>query len=105
MLKDGVLYKINYHGIYLRCLEKEEAHKVLEEFHNREGGTSHTSGNALAHQILRVGYYWSFLSEMHITMQRLVMIAKPQPEGKSFQAWPYSQSWNPSHSPRRDWIS
>lgn len=58
---------MNFHGLYLRSLEKEEAHKILEEFHNKEGGTNHTLGNVLENQILCASYYWSYLfKDAHI---------------------------------------
>lgn len=34
---------------------------MLQEFHDREGGTGHTPSNALAHQILCIEYYWPCL--------------------------------------------
>lgn len=52
---------MNYHNLYLRCLEEEEAKQILEEFHLKEGRTGHAPGNALAYQILRAKYYWPYL--------------------------------------------
>lgn len=56
MLKGVVLYKKNHEGIYLRCLGKQEAEKVINEFHKRYG-TGHGSAITTANQILRAGYY------------------------------------------------
>lgn len=60
MLQGAVLYKKNHDGIYLRCVEKEEAKQILEQFH-RKYGTSHRSSLFMANQISRVGYYWPTL--------------------------------------------
>lgn len=70
MIREGVLSKRNYHNLYLRCLEEEEAKQILKEFHLKEGGTGHAPGNALAHQIIRVGYYWPYLfRDTHSTLR------------------------------------
>lgn len=60
MLKNGKLYKCNYDGLYLRCLDRTKVGQVLIEFHDKYG-TGHGSAEATAHQILRFGYYWPTL--------------------------------------------
>ncbi|XP_057863203.1 uncharacterized protein LOC131071404 [Cryptomeria japonica] len=60
MLQGSVLYRRNHEGIYLRCVGKNEAKQIVEQFHNRFG-TGHGASLATAHQILRAGYYWSTL--------------------------------------------
>ena len=40
----------------MRCLEKDEAEKVLLELHAEEAG-GNFGGDTNAHKILRVGYY------------------------------------------------
>jgi len=60
----------NYYGVFLRCLEKEEAEKVLKYLHNGPTG-GHFVGETMAHKILREGYYWPTLfrySRMHLRM-------------------------------------
>jgi hypothetical protein len=52
-----VLFHVNYDGIHLRCLEHEDADKVLKELHDGPTG-GHFVGNIIAHKILRVDYYW-----------------------------------------------
>ncbi|TYK25806.1 uncharacterized protein E5676_scaffold436G00080 [Cucumis melo var. makuwa] len=44
-------------GLLLRCLEKEESTKALEEAHSDICG-AHQSGPKLQHQLKRMGYYW-----------------------------------------------
>ena len=58
ILYGGQLYKRSYDGIYLRCLKKEEAKKVIEEIHQGIYGP-HMNGRMLAKKILRIGYYWN----------------------------------------------
>ena len=53
---NGVIFKSNYDGVFLRCLEKEDACKVVKELHNGPAG-GHFSRNTIAHNILRVAYY------------------------------------------------
>ena len=60
MLKGGHLYKKNYEGIYLKCLNCNEAKYVLTQFHDKYG-TGHGLVEATMHQILRSSYYWPTL--------------------------------------------
>lgn len=62
---DDVLFRRNYDFVLLRCLEKFEAQKVLQELH---GGPTrgHFGGDTTAHNIFHVGYYWpSFFKDTH----------------------------------------
>ena len=56
-LINDVLFKNNYDSVLLRCLEKTEAEKVLQELHDGPAG-GHYAGETTAHKILRAGYYW-----------------------------------------------
>ena len=55
-LLDNMLYKRNYEGIYLKYLGRDEAKEVLEHFHDKYG-IGHGSVEAIAHMILRLGYF------------------------------------------------
>ena len=56
-LANDTLYRKNYDGIWLRCLEKDDVDHVLKEMHyDAEGG--HYGGETTSHKILRAGYYW-----------------------------------------------
>ena len=57
---DGVLFRKNYDGVFLRCLEQEDAKKVIIELHDGPAG-GHFSEDTTAHKILRAGYYWPTL--------------------------------------------
>eukprot|EP00253_Pinus_taeda_P034642 PITA_34642 len=59
-LIDDVLFKRNYDSVLLRCLEKTESEKVLQELHDGPVG-EHYAGDTTAHKILRAGYYWPTL--------------------------------------------
>jgi len=55
-----VLFRVNYDGVLLICLEREYVDKVLKELHD---GPAHGNfaGDTTAHKILRDGYYWPTL--------------------------------------------
>ena len=48
------------HGVLLRCVNQEEAGKLLKELHSRLCG-GHFATHTTAHKILRDGYYWPTL--------------------------------------------
>jgi hypothetical protein len=51
-LTGGVIFKINYDGVLLRCLDKQDANKFLKELHDRLA-RGHFVGETTAHKILR----------------------------------------------------
>ena len=57
---DGILFRKNYHGVFLRCLEKDQTHYILFQFHAGSVG-GHFSGETIAHKIIGEGYYWPTL--------------------------------------------
>eukprot|EP00253_Pinus_taeda_P009901 PITA_09901 len=50
----------NYDSILLRCLEKTEAQKVLQELHDGPPG-GHFGADTTSHKIIHTGYYWPTL--------------------------------------------
>jgi hypothetical protein len=56
---DGLGWKKPY-GVILRCVNKEEAKKILEELHSGHCG-GHFAARTTSHKILRAGYYWPTL--------------------------------------------
>eukprot|EP00253_Pinus_taeda_P005222 PITA_05222 len=56
-LANDTLYRKNYDGVWLRCLEKDDADHALKEMHDGLAG-GHYGGETTAHKILRAGYYW-----------------------------------------------
>eukprot|EP00253_Pinus_taeda_P006011 PITA_06011 len=57
---DDVLFKQNYDSVLLRCLEKQEAQKVLQELHDGPAG-GHFGADTTAHKVIHAGYYWPTL--------------------------------------------
>jgi len=57
---DGALFLKNHEGDLLHCLIKDEANKVLKEFHARDCG-GHLYWKSNAHKIQRAGFYWPTL--------------------------------------------
>ena len=57
---NGVLFRKNYDGFFIKCLEREDASKIVKELHDERAG-GHYSGDTIAHKILRAGYYWPTL--------------------------------------------
>ena len=48
---EGILFRKNYDGVLLRCLEKEYAKKVMIDLHDGPAG-GHFSGDTTTHKIL-----------------------------------------------------
>jgi transposase InsO family protein len=64
LTEDGLGWR-NPDGVILRCVNKEEAKKLLEELHSGYCG-GHFAARTTAHKILRAGYYWPTLfSDTH----------------------------------------
>ena len=64
---DGVLFRKNYDGVFLRCLEREDATKVVKELHDGPAG-GHFFEDTTTHKIPRAGYYWlTLFKDAHIT--------------------------------------
>ena len=59
-LINDILFRKNYDSILLRCLEKSEAKKILQELHDGSTG-GHYARDATTHKILHAGYYWPTL--------------------------------------------
>eukprot|EP00253_Pinus_taeda_P004730 PITA_04730 len=57
---DDVLFIMNYDSVWLRCIEKTEAQKVLQELHDGPIG-GHFGGDTTAHKIIHASYYWPTL--------------------------------------------
>ena len=59
-LDRDVLYKKSKDQILLRCVDANEAKKIVHEIHEGVCGT-YANGHVMARQIMRVGYYWMTL--------------------------------------------
>ncbi|XP_026378677.1 uncharacterized protein LOC113273125 [Papaver somniferum] len=56
-LRDGILYKKCFFGPLLRCLSREEGHRVLKDIHYGDAG-NHSGMRSLADKAKMQGYYW-----------------------------------------------
>jgi hypothetical protein len=74
-LINDVLFRKNFDGVLMRCLEKEQSDKVLSELHAGEVG-GHFGGDTNAHKVLRAGYYWPSLFKDAHTMCRKCIICQ-----------------------------
>ena len=54
------LYLKSFTGSYLRCLNPEDARRLLEEIHEGVCG-NHSGGRSLVHKALTAGYYWPYM--------------------------------------------
>jgi hypothetical protein len=59
LTEDGIGWK-NHDGVIQRCVNKDEARKILKELHSGYCG-GHFAACTTAHKILREGYYWPTL--------------------------------------------
>ena len=53
-ISNGILYKRNHDSTLLRCVDKNEAERIMVELHEGTFGT-HSSGHTMAKKILRAG--------------------------------------------------
>jgi hypothetical protein len=75
-LINDVLFRKNFDGVLMRCLEKDEAGKVLSELHAGEAG-GHFGGDTTTHKVLRVGYYWPTLfKDAHALCRKCIICQK-----------------------------
>ncbi|XP_038978249.1 uncharacterized protein LOC120108653, partial [Phoenix dactylifera] len=62
IMYEGKLYRRSFTSPLLRCLRPSEADYAMREVHEEICG-NHLGGRALAHKILRQGYYWPTLQK------------------------------------------
>jgi hypothetical protein len=75
-LINDILFRKNFDGVFLRCLEKEESEKVLAELHSGDAD-GHFGGDKTTHKVLRAGYYWSALFKYaHLLSHKCVIYQK-----------------------------
>ncbi|XP_070032935.1 uncharacterized protein [Nicotiana tomentosiformis] len=54
----GTLFRRSFEGLFLQCLDKEEARQAMEKAHSSSCG-AHQSGPKLYSRIKSMGYYWT----------------------------------------------
>jgi hypothetical protein len=67
-----ILFKINYDGILLRCIDENQAQELIRDFYEGICG-GHFSPTSIAHKIIRVGFYWpSIFKESYAMIRKCV---------------------------------
>jgi len=116
---DNALFWKNHEGILLNCLIKEEADKVLKEFHAGDCG-GNLYWKSIANKILRAGFYWptlfadvkKFVTTCHKCQifegkrKLLPLPLRPISTKKPFQQWGlnFIGKIHPSSSGQHKWI-
>ena len=97
-LSGEILYKRTYDATLLRCVDAEEANRLIQEMHAGLMG-AHANGPFLARKIMRAGYYWLPMERnciRHVqTCQKCQMYqncknAPPQYLHTMASPWPFS---------------
>ena len=68
-LDGDILYKKSKDQVLLRCVDANEAKKIVHEIHKGVYGT-HASGHVMTRQIMRTEYYWMTLENDCISYAR-----------------------------------
>ncbi|XP_026420019.1 uncharacterized protein LOC113316000 [Papaver somniferum] len=68
-LRDGVLYKKFFLRPLLRCLSREEGHRVLKDIHRGDAG-NHSGMGSLSDKAKMQGYYWPTMIQDAARMER-----------------------------------
>jgi hypothetical protein len=64
-----ILFRRNYDGMLLRCVDATKAQELIKEFHEGICG-GNFSPTTTAHKIIRVGYYWPSIFKDSYAMVR-----------------------------------
>ncbi|XP_026399563.1 uncharacterized protein LOC113295438 [Papaver somniferum] len=78
-LRDRVLYKKSFLGPLLRCLSREECHRILKDIHYGDAN-NHSGMRSLADKAKMQGYYWPKMIQDAARMSRRFeeCLASPQ---------------------------
>jgi hypothetical protein len=74
-LINDILFRKNFDGVFLHCLEKEEFERVPAKLHVGEA-SGHFGGDTTSHKVIRVGYYWPRLFKDAHTLSRKCIICQ-----------------------------
>ena len=73
---DDILFRRNYDGILLRCVDERKAQELMKEFHEGICG-GHFAPTTTTHKIIRVGFYWlSIFKDAYDTIRKCVSCQK-----------------------------
>ena len=60
VIVDGILFRKDFNGALLRCIDIDQAKRMIKELHDGPDG-GHFLARKIAVKIMRVGYYWPSL--------------------------------------------
>ena len=78
---EGILFRKNYDGVLLRCLEKEDAKKVMIDLHDGPAG-GHFSGDTKTIKFSELDTIGPCCSKMHMPMSESAKSVKGVVEDK-----------------------
>ena len=58
---DGILFRRDFNGALLRCVDTDQAKRMIKELHDGPNG-GHFLARTTTMKIMRAGYYWPSLS-------------------------------------------
>ncbi|PKU82262.1 hypothetical protein MA16_Dca017484 [Dendrobium catenatum] len=99
-LINGTLYRRSFDQLWLRCLNKQEAQKIVTEVHAGLCG-AHQSGPKMKMKIKRLGYYWPSMINDCMSIARrchqcqvhgVVLHQPPNVLHPTIASWPF-ESW------------
>lgn len=65
VIVDGILFRKDFNGALLRCIDQDHAERMVKELHDGPDG-GHFSARTTAMKIIRAGYYWlSLFHDFH----------------------------------------
>jgi hypothetical protein len=68
-LIDDILFRRNYDGILLRCVDENQAQELISKFHEGICG-GNFAPTATAHKIISAGFYWtSIFRDLYATIR------------------------------------
>jgi hypothetical protein len=71
-----ILFRRNYDGMLLRCVDEKKAQELIKEFHEGICG-GHFAPTATTHKIIRAGYYWpSIFKDSYAMVRRCLSCQK-----------------------------
>ena len=97
---NGTLYRRSFLGLWLRCLDTEEAKQAMAEAHSGVCG-AHQSGPRLHDRIKRMGYYWPTMVQDCINYAKRCDACQfhanfihqpPEPLHPTVASWPF-EAW------------
>jgi hypothetical protein len=72
VLVSDILFRRNYDGILLRCVDEKKAQKLMKEFHEGVCGGNFVP-TTMNHKIIRVGFCWPLVfKDSYATIRKCI---------------------------------